>query len=477
MKSIKYFLPLIVLFLSIGYAATNVTLSITGDVITMSDIEDFDVYISDIKVDGVTDISLLVDNKTFSYQMIATKKVNQSATITYSLTNNSSSFDAQVSFECIEETQGIDEMEVLYNNSFEGSDTTYTSDTTIASKNNKNGVTTFERHGPAINGYLQFTCTITAEPIERKELGVGETPDKIEPPKIKYHDSDASGYIDIGDVVDISGEKFNIISADEENVVMLAQQSLGSNYKQSKNPDFVTFSENNEWEYEPGPKEIDIQTWSTKPKEYINEYIKFIKKEIDNVEVKGDLITLEQLGALGCSYPETYFYDTDSTRNRLSCDSSENFSWLINGKYWWTKSAMSNKSDGIWEVTDDGNSVFMLGDVYNSFYANNSVRPTITIPYATFKELSKTPKETLISFYIDETKYYAKPDMTWEEWIDSTYSNGNFIIIGNKENITTKDMSQVITYNNTEVTKDEKIQQYDEELLFTLKGYSMTDPT
>ena len=437
MKSIKYFLPLIVLFLSIGYAATNVTLSITGDVITKSDIEDFDVYISDIKVDGVTDISLLVDNKIFSYQMIETNKPNQLATITYSLTNNSSSFDAQVSFECIEENQGIDGVEILYKNSFEDSDTTYTSDTTIASKNNKNGVATFERHGPTINGYLQFTCTITAEPIERKELGVGETPDKIEPPKIKYHDSDASGYIDVGDVVDISGEKFNIISADSENVTMFAQLTLGTNYRQSETENNIVYATEAGWEYTPGPKEIDVDLWLPNIATYINQYENYLNSELKEEAVATDLITAKQLISLGYNFKDDY------SNSLIEVKPGDN--WVETKQNWYTKSAVSSTKNVLhWYSHYD----HLFDPPLALGMASAGVRPTVTISTSTFKELSKTPKNTLISFYIESTKYYAEPGMTWEEWVNSPYNN--ITTLNQKYSISGNSISSVLGYVSTE---------------------------
>ena len=60
---------------------------------------------------------------------------------------------------------------------------------------------------------------------------------------------------------------------------MLAQYNLGPDYKQSTTTEYVSFSDTDGWEYEPGPKEIDIQTWSTNPKTYVNSYVSYLKNE------------------------------------------------------------------------------------------------------------------------------------------------------------------------------------------------------
>jgi hypothetical protein len=42
---------------------------------------------------------------------------------------------------------------------------------------------------------------------------------------------------------------------------MLAQYNLGTDYRQSTDSNGVKFADIDGWEYSPGPKEIDVQTW------------------------------------------------------------------------------------------------------------------------------------------------------------------------------------------------------------------------
>lgn len=443
MKSIKYFLPLIVLFLSIGYAATNVTLSITGDVITKSDIEDFDVYISDIKVDGVTDVTLLVDDKSFSYYMAEDyTSPLQTKTIQYTITNNSSSFDAQILIECTEENIGLSN-EIIYKNKFETSEENNINQKLIISKGSENAEITFERNGPTPNG-LKFTCSITAEPIERKELGVGETPDKIEPPKIKYFDSDASGYIDVGDVVDISGEKFNIISADSQNVTMFAQLTLGTNYRQSETENNIVYATESGWEYTPGPKEVDVNRWLPNIAIYTNQYKDYLNSELKEEAAATDLITVKQLISLGYNFEEDY------SNSLIRVNPGDN--WVETNQSWYTKSAVSSMKDVLhWYSYYDHyfNSPIALGMDFAG------VRPTVTIAYPTFKELSKTPKKSLISFTIDGTSYQGVEGMTWGEWVNSEYNTAGFYITNNS--IRDADGELEINYGATPVSASQKI--------------------
>ena len=69
------------------------------------------------------------------------------------------------------------------------------------------------------------------------------------------------GYISIGTKISIGEEEFNVISQTDDTVTKLAQYNIGTDYRQSENENRVTFSDTGGWEYTPGPKEIDIQTW------------------------------------------------------------------------------------------------------------------------------------------------------------------------------------------------------------------------
>ena len=70
--------------------------------------------------------------------------------------------------------------------------------------------------------------------------------------------------------------------------------------------------------------------------------------------------------------------DDYSYTTGLTCANSKHKSWLVNGKYWWTRSAESTNSNDIWIVCKSGTlSYDNYGSRYGSGYV--SVRPVITI--------------------------------------------------------------------------------------------------
>ena len=178
---------------------------------------------------------------------------------------------------------------------------------------------------------------------------------------------------EIGDEVTLAGETFNVISQTDDTVTLLASNVLGTDYRQteSTNPGEygVAFSSTKGWENTPGPKEIDIQTWSTNPKTYVNEYITYLQSETGSSSIIGNLITLAQLKALGCTINDDYSYTSG-----LTCANSSNASWLVNGQYWWTRSAYAVNSTGVWIVDTSG---VLSANYYYSTYSG--VRPVITI--------------------------------------------------------------------------------------------------
>ena len=185
----------------------------------------------------------------------------------------------------------------------------------------------------------------------------------------------------IGDEIHIAGEKFNVISQTNDAVTMFAQYNLNGSYKQTTTQLWNNFSTEPGWEYTPGPKEIDIEIWSTNPKKYINNYVDYLNDYLNTNSIKGDLISLKELELLGCTIPSNYQYVENSSQK--TCANSPYVDWLFTGQYWWTQSASSFKSSNIW----------VMGE-YNNFYADlysNSagIRPVITISKEHLRNLSK----------------------------------------------------------------------------------------
>ena len=58
MRNTKYLIGILLLFMTIGFAAISTSLSITGKTTVATTFDDFKVYFSDVKVNGVKDLSL-----------------------------------------------------------------------------------------------------------------------------------------------------------------------------------------------------------------------------------------------------------------------------------------------------------------------------------------------------------------------------------------------------------------------------------
>ena len=380
MKYVKFILPMLIIFLTIGYAAINVTLSISGDAYISSDLDDFEVYISNITLDGVEDITLLRENLSFEFTSSTSR--SEPYEISIQLTNNSSKFDAQLNTSC----SISDAMTIINSQEIPEIITAKSSDTVNFD---------FDVSGLESGTTSTLSCTFTVTPIERTEYGEGETPDKVNPWAV-------------GREITLGSEKFNIISENDTTVTMLAQYNLGTNYWQSTTLNSVFFTRTSAgWEYTPGPKEIDVQLWSTNYiAPYLNNYVAYLAEMTGDSTLSGDLITLSDLKELGCTIQSDY-----SNTGEETCVNSEYSSWLINGQYWWTKSASSNGAPThVWYFRNDG-----ILDSGAGTNISNGVRPVITIS-------KETLKNDFVSFTLDGTNYLALNGMNINEWLNSIYN-------------------------------------------------------
>lgn len=346
MKKIKYIIPFMLLIIVIGYAVISTSLGIGGKTYIASDADDFKVYFSKVLVDGEEEKTAILDSTTINYTRTLTS-IGESYTITYDVTNASKEFDAEISINC---TTGDEYLSVT--NSFDTSillaRTTRTG--TLTFKKTKSNSSTNEKN-------YTITCEIKATAIGRTETATGEVPGEVE------------GYpYTIGKEVTIDTETFNIINEADNNITLLAQYNLGTDYRQTEEAHELSFSDEAGWEYTPGPKEIDIQTWSTNPKTYINEYTTYLQAETGDTSLSGNLITLKELEKLGCVISTDY-----SIQDGMSCESSKYASWIINNQWWFTRSAGPDYNRMVWVLTPVGK----LND--DSCTDIDGIRPTITI--------------------------------------------------------------------------------------------------
>ena len=389
MKYIKYLIPMFIIFLTIGFAATNVTLSITGDAYIASDLEDFEVYISSIKLDGVEDITLLKSSTEFELVIAE----NTEYTIDFEVTNASIRFDADISISCNNELEGTMND---YTFSFNESDP-------LLARSSRSGSFYSDVFEPIITGEtISLSCKIEATPIERTEYGEGEVPDAVSPWAV-------------GREITLGPEKFNIISETDTTITMLASYNIGRDNRQSTVINNMSF-DGSGWEQVQSPAEVNIQQQTTNIKSIINNYVVYLKSEIGDENLTGDLISLQDLKKLGCTIPDDYYLDIDDDLDNspieYTCNTSPYADFLINSQSVWTKSVNSFASQEIWYLGTYGevSAGYKIG-------ALGGIRPTITIS-------KEALRKNIIEFTIEGETYHAYEGMTWSDWVsNSAFSN------------------------------------------------------
>ena len=357
MKNRKSIL-LVVLLMAVGFAAVSTILFINGSTKINANQKDFNVYYSDVLVNGVRDLSVVQSEKVLSFTT-ELSELGEKYVLDYDVTNGSKNYDAELAMEC---TGGNEYLTVT--NEFDDESVLES----LKTRRGKLSLELIKSYSGETSLEVTVTCTINANAIERDNLGDGS----VETPVI------SAEYV-IGEEIIIAGEKFNVIAEDKENVTMLAQYNLGIDYKQSEVENYVTFADSDGWENIPGPKEIDIFEWSTNPKIYVTEYVSFLQSELNDIDVSGNLITLKEMGNLGCTFPDDYGWIADDSAR--TCTVSKYFSWLINGQRWWTRSVSAVDKTHVWNVS--AIDVFR-GDNFKE--AKRGIRPIITVSKDVLRE-------------------------------------------------------------------------------------------
>lgn len=313
--------------------------------------------------------------------------------ITYDVTNASKNYDADIEISCTQSTSYL-----TITNDFDV-------ESNLPARSTRSGVLTITLSKSYTGTDLtqEISCEIIASAVERTSQGINNVVGPI-------------GEYYIGREISFGDEIFNLISDNGDTITLLAQYNLGTDYRQSTTNNYVKFANTNGWEYTPGPKEIDIQNFDGPVKTYVNAYIEYLKTELGDDSVTGNLITLKDLERLGCIIPSDY----DDGVGTWTCDNSPYISWLINGQAWWTRSANSSVFDDlVWWVKSDG------ALYYSTYSAILGVRPVITISKSTLEGIGQV---SLITFTVEGIVYYAEEGMDWEQWIDSEYNIDGFYI-------------------------------------------------
>lgn len=320
MNKIKMIIGISLLFLVVGIAAVSTQLDFNINTSLASNSEDFDVYFSDIIIDGEQNHKVLENKRQFTYNYTLVT-LGHTYTVFYEITNASRNYDADVTVSC---TLGDDY--VSYENDFD--DSTY-----LAARSSRTGtlIVTQTRSNSGSDLESSVVCSITATAVERNSA-------KDDYVKTPFTDP----YV-IGREIYVSGDWFNIIDADEDYVYLLAQNAFDSSGKLSSNPSTFAFSTRSGWAYSPGPKEIDLETYASTIYDMLDAYSMDLYYSLGVGEVEVDLITLKQLEKLGCTIESDYSYSDDVTcydsPYRYLFDDSINF---------WTKSASSDNPNHVW---------------------------------------------------------------------------------------------------------------------------------
>ena len=212
-----------------------------------------------------------------------------------------------------------------------------------------------------VNGKTTIDCVNLETGYAGATYSLNITIETIQSDK-KWTYVSANAY-EVGDVITIGNETFNVIKDNGSTVTMLASFNLGTDYKQSQTYNGQNFSNNNGWGQ---AGDLDIQLYDGPVKTYVNNYVTYLQGETGDSTLTGTLITMSQLEDLGC--------DTSS------CLSSQHAEWLATRNYgWWTRTA------------EDGSYIWNLHNGVNFDYEEygiiRGIRPVITISKTILKNL------------------------------------------------------------------------------------------
>ena len=200
MKKLKYTILFLILAMTVGIAAVSTNVFINGSSPIASNPDDFNVYFSDVLVDGTQDLSLVQSSTslvfTGEFSAVGDKKE-----ISYVVTNASKNYDADVDITCTQNTAYL-----TISNDFD-------TDSYLNATSTRLGVLTITLSKSYTGADLtqDISCTISASAVERDTQGSGEVTSPLQ-----------SAYL-FGDELSIGTEKFNVISDNGTSITLLAK--------------------------------------------------------------------------------------------------------------------------------------------------------------------------------------------------------------------------------------------------------------
>lgn len=190
------------LLMAVGFAAVTTTLLINGTSVLKKNTDDFKVYYSNAKVNGIEDSSVVVDDTHLSFKTTL-DTLGQTYVLDYDVTNSSKNYDSKLTMNC---TGGNEWLTVV--NTFNTTDNLSAADT----RSGKLTLTLAKSYtGNDLD--VEIECTINANAVERNSMAAGTPAAPVQPKSYK-----------IGDEIQIADEKFNIIAIEDENLKVLAKK-------------------------------------------------------------------------------------------------------------------------------------------------------------------------------------------------------------------------------------------------------------
>ena len=183
---------LIILLMAVGFAAVSTTLFINGNTDIIANQDDFNVYFSDVYINGNQDKSVIKSDRVIEFNT-EFSKVGQEYILDYEVTNGSKNYDAELVMNCVSSSEYLS-----VTNDFDD-------DTILSSMDYRIGRLVVEQTKSYVGEELEVTikCTIDANASERTSLGIFKEKE-IEVEAIDANDSlvDASAYQISGEAKD-----------------------------------------------------------------------------------------------------------------------------------------------------------------------------------------------------------------------------------------------------------------------------------
>ena len=164
----KSMLIVAIILMSIGFAAISTTLIINGNAKVSENQDDFSVIFTAASLDGKDVYSSVVDEtkKIITFETSELKTLNQTSILTYKVTNNSANYDAEVKVTCVPK-EGPTAKYTSIKNELENNATV------VKAKESVNGTLTVTLDKTSTEEVSEeYTCTITANAVERDTLGI-----------------------------------------------------------------------------------------------------------------------------------------------------------------------------------------------------------------------------------------------------------------------------------------------------------------